>query len=73
MQIGIFYTKPYLPRVKCDYEIIVIGGGLAGLTAAIHLGLEGRSVLVIEKNEYPNHSCTSSEVQFRTDNLDLRT
>ena len=55
MQIGIFYTKPYLPRVKCDYEIIVIGGGLAGLTAAIHLGLEGRSVLVIEKNEYPNH------------------
>ncbi|AYN68129.1 NAD(P)/FAD-dependent oxidoreductase [Euzebyella marina] len=55
MQVGIFYTKPYLPRVKCDYEIIVIGGGLAGLTAAIHLVLEGRSVLVIEKNEYPNH------------------
>lgn len=38
-----------------DYTIIIIGGGLAGLTAAIHLSREGTSVMLIEKNTYPKH------------------
>tara|TARA_R110000850_G_scaffold268138_1_gene399444 strand:+ start:43132 stop:44250 length:1119 start_codon:yes stop_codon:yes gene_type:complete len=38
-----------------DYNIIIIGGGLAGLTAALHLSKHKISVLVIEKNSYPNH------------------
>lgn len=37
------------------YDVIVVGGGLAGLTAAIHLSKEGFSVLLIEKKEYPHH------------------
>ncbi|MBC6998371.1 NAD(P)/FAD-dependent oxidoreductase [Cytophaga sp. FL35] len=41
--------------MKLDYDVVVVGGGLAGLTAAIHLGLEGVSVLVLEKNTYPHH------------------
>ena len=36
-------------------NIVIIGGGLAGLTAAIHLSKIGFSVLVIEKNSYPKH------------------
>ena len=36
-------------------DIIVIGGGLAGLTSAIHLSKYDLKVLVIEKNEYPKH------------------
>ncbi len=36
-------------------EIIIIGGGLAGLTAAIACAKSGRKVLVFEKNAYPNH------------------
>lgn len=36
-------------------EIIIIGGGLAGLTAGIHLSKKGISVTLIEKNEYPKH------------------
>ena len=36
-------------------QIIVIGGGLAGLTAAIDLCLKGYNVLVLEKNSYPHH------------------
>ncbi|WP_343486260.1 NAD(P)/FAD-dependent oxidoreductase [Allomuricauda sp. d1] len=39
----------------CDYEVIVLGGGLAGLTAALHLSKLGCSVLVIEKHRYPRH------------------
>lgn len=38
-----------------NYEIVVIGGGLAGLCNAIHLSKFGKKVLLIEKNEYPKH------------------
>lgn len=38
-----------------EHEIIIIGGGLAGLAAAIHLALEGRDVAVFETNHYPHH------------------
>jgi len=38
-----------------DFEVIIVGGGLAGLTAAIHLSREGKKVLLIEKKAYPRH------------------
>lgn len=41
--------------MKKKYEVIIVGGGLAGLTTSLHLGLQGRSVLLIEKKEYPQH------------------
>lgn len=36
-------------------RIVIVGGGLAGLTAAIHLSKIGLKVILIEKNEYPKH------------------
>jgi len=36
-------------------EIAIVGGGLAGLTAAIHLSKLGYSITLIEKNTYPKH------------------
>lgn len=38
-----------------ETEVLIIGGGLAGLTAAIHLSKKGFEVIVIEKNEFPKH------------------
>lgn len=38
-----------------SYNVIIVGGGLAGLTSALHLAKKGLSVLLIEKNEYPKH------------------
>ncbi len=38
-----------------DSDIIIIGGGLAGLVSAIHLSKAGLAVTLIEKNEYPKH------------------
>ena len=37
------------------FDVIVLGGGLAGLCTAIHLSKFGKKVLLIEKNEYPKH------------------
>lgn len=36
-------------------RILIVGGGLAGLTAAIHLSKIGLKVILIEKNEFPKH------------------
>lgn len=44
----------YLQTVK-NTEVVVIGGGLAGLTAALDLANRGKEVTVIEKNSYPQH------------------
>jgi len=37
------------------FDVIIVGGGLAGLTNAIHLSKFNQSVLLIEKNSYPKH------------------
>ncbi|MFK8059894.1 MAG: NAD(P)/FAD-dependent oxidoreductase [Polaribacter sp.] len=42
-------------KSNCVADIIIIGGGLAGLCNAIHLSKFGKKVLLIEKNEYPKH------------------
>jgi len=38
-----------------DADVIIIGGGLAGLVSAIHLSQAGKAVIVIEKDSYPYH------------------
>lgn len=42
-------------EISKDFEIIIIGGGLAGLCNAIHMSKFGKKVLLIEKNNYPKH------------------
>ncbi|MES2543338.1 MAG: NAD(P)/FAD-dependent oxidoreductase [Bacteroidota bacterium] len=57
-------------------EIIIIGGGLAGLTAAIHLSKIGFKVIVFEKNEFPKHKVCgeyiSNEIMPYFEWLDLK-
>jgi flavin-dependent dehydrogenase len=36
-------------------KIVIVGAGLAGLTAAIHLSKLGYSIILIEKNSFPKH------------------
>lgn len=36
-------------------DVTIIGGGLAGLTAALHLAASGVDVLLVEKQRYPHH------------------
>ena len=37
------------------YDVLIIGGGLAGLTASIHLSRAGKKVVLIEKKNFPQH------------------
>lgn len=41
--------------MKTNWDVLIIGGGLAGLTAAIHLSQKDLKVLLIEKSDYPRH------------------
>jgi flavin-dependent dehydrogenase len=42
-------------KKRIIFDVIIVGGGLAGLTSAIHLSKREKQVLLIEKNEYPKH------------------
>ncbi|MEX0995586.1 MAG: NAD(P)/FAD-dependent oxidoreductase [Flavobacteriaceae bacterium] len=41
--------------MKKRVDFAIVGGGLAGLTAALHLSQNGYSVILFEKNTYPHH------------------
>lgn len=38
-----------------NYDTIILGGGLAGLSLSIQLAQAGRKILLLEKNKYPFH------------------
>ena len=69
------WTKFLNLQDMIDQTIVIIGGGLAGLTAAIHFRKNNYSVLVLEKNEFPKHKVCgeyiSNEVLFYLESLGL--
>ena len=71
--IGIFYL--YIVAMDQKSDIVIIGGGLAGLTASIHLAKFGFSVTLIEKDTYPKHKVCgeyiSNEVKPYLQYLDI--
>ena len=56
--VNFFHSVP-AGDIKPIYDTVVIGAGMAGLTAAALLAKDGRSVLVIERNYLPG-GCSSS-------------
>lgn len=41
--------------MRINPDVLIIGGGLAGLAGALHLSKKGLSVTLIEKSAYPRH------------------
>ncbi len=56
-----------MPKTKKNYEVIVIGGGVMGLSAAYHLGKKKTDTLVLEQFRFINQLGSSAGVsrQFR--------
>ncbi|MFY0671964.1 MAG: NAD(P)/FAD-dependent oxidoreductase [Bacteroidia bacterium] len=52
--------------MKHQYEIGIIGGGLAGLCASIQLAKKGHSVVLYEKNHYPFHKVCGEYISLES-------
>ena len=48
------------------YDIIIIGGGLAGLISSIQLSKGGKKVLLVEKKKYPFHRVCGEYISNET-------
>lgn len=48
------------------YDVIIVGAGVSGLTTALALSKEGKSVLVLEKENYIGGVCRSYKVEGYT-------
>jgi sarcosine oxidase, subunit beta len=54
------------------FDVAVIGGGLHGLSAALHLGRAGKRVVVLERASVGRHASGASAAGVRTLNRDPR-
>lgn len=50
------------------YDVIVVGGGPVGLAAAYEMAKDGKSVIVLEQNNFFNQAGSSNDMarMFRT-------
>ena len=54
---------PYLQENKMNYDIVIIGAGTAGLTAAIYAARAGKKVLILENEGIGGQIATSPKVE----------
>ena len=50
--------RPVSELAAQDWDVVIVGGGHNGLTAAAYLAREGKSVLVLERRERVGGACT---------------
>jgi menaquinone-9 beta-reductase len=56
-------------QIKEEYDVAIIGGGLAGLSASIQLARIGHSVILFEKEKYPFHKVCGEYISLESWNF----
>ena len=51
-----------------NYDVVIVGGGLAGLSLSIDLRKRGYNVIVIEKGNYPRHKVCGEYISMESHN-----
>lgn len=52
-----------MPEVVTDFDVIVVGGGINGLTAAAYLAKSGLSTAVVERRDQIGTHCSTEELK----------
>ena len=60
----ILVNNYYLEKSKVTDRVVVLGGGLAGCECAVHLGMEGRHVEIVERCIWKNSGRASGFTRF---------
>lgn len=55
-------AEPDLSTLRSDWDVVLVGSGHNALVAAAYLARAGRSVLVLEKNDYIGGATTSQQL-----------
>ena len=55
-----------MSSIDNNIDAIIIGGGLAGLSLAIQLAQDNRSVVLIEKGDYPRHKVCGEYISLES-------
>ena len=50
--------------MKSQYDVVIIGGGPSGCSAAAILAEAGRDVLVLEREKFPRYKVGESMIPF---------
>src|SRR5215213_1026540 len=56
-------------QLATEYDVAIIGGGLAGLSCAIEMSKSGHSVILFEKEKYPFHKVCGEYVSLESWNF----
>ncbi len=56
-------------EMKTDYDVAIIGGGLAGLAASIQLSRQRHNVILFEKEAYPFHKVCGEYISLESWNF----